>query len=70
MGSLLQIKMRAAEKAISSVVLSRIGMAAPGMFLPPFVMNYLDTKPFMKRFPILASPIQVMLVGLWYDTLN
>ncbi|EDO48679.1 predicted protein [Nematostella vectensis] len=53
----------AARKAIASVVFSRIGMAAPGMFLPPFIMNHLDSKPFMKRLPWLASPIQVLLVG-------
>ncbi|XP_031568856.1 sideroflexin-1-like [Actinia tenebrosa] len=53
----------AARKAIASVVLSRIGMATPGMFFPPFIMQYLETKAFMKRFPILASPIQVLLVG-------
>lgn len=54
----------AARKAIGSVVFSRIVMASPGMSIPPIIMNYLDTKPFMKRWPILASPIQVGLVGL------
>ncbi|KAK3714545.1 hypothetical protein QZH41_014218 [Actinostola sp. cb2023] len=54
----------AAKKAITSVVISRISMAAPGMFIPAFIMNHLDSKSFMKKFPILASPIQVLLVGL------
>ncbi|KAJ7375183.1 Sideroflexin-1 [Desmophyllum pertusum] len=54
----------AARKAIASVVISRIIMAAPGMSIPPIIMNYLDSKAFMKRWPILASPIQVALVGL------
>uniref|UniRef100_I3NCH5 Sidoreflexin n=1 Tax=Ictidomys tridecemlineatus TaxID=43179 RepID=I3NCH5_ICTTR len=53
----------AAQQAISQVVISRILMAAPGMAIPPFIMNTLEKKAFLKRFPWLSAPIQVGLVG-------
>ncbi|GFR98372.1 sideroflexin [Elysia marginata] len=54
---------RAATSAISQVVVSRIIMAMPGMMIPPFIMNALEKKPFMKRMPWLNAPIQVSLIG-------
>jgi len=53
----------AAKKAVASVVLSRVSMATPGMVIPPFIMQALEAKAFMRRMPWLASPIQVLLVG-------
>uniref|UniRef100_A0A6I8QEV9 Sidoreflexin n=1 Tax=Xenopus tropicalis TaxID=8364 RepID=A0A6I8QEV9_XENTR len=53
----------AAKQAISQVVVSRILMAAPGMAIPPFIMNALEKKAFLKRFPWMSAPIQVGLVG-------
>jgi len=44
-------------------VISRITMALPGMCIPPFFMNRLEEKAFMKRMPWLASPIQILMVG-------
>lgn len=38
-------------------------MAAPGMAIPPFIMNTLEKKAFLKRFPWMSAPIQVTLVG-------
>ncbi|TNN54762.1 Sideroflexin-1 [Liparis tanakae] len=54
----------AAKQAIMQVVVSRIGMAVPAMAIPPVIMNALEKKAFMKRFPILNAPVQVGLVGL------
>uniref|UniRef100_A0A671YL08 Sidoreflexin n=1 Tax=Sparus aurata TaxID=8175 RepID=A0A671YL08_SPAAU len=54
----------AAKQAIMQVVVSRIGMAVPAMAIPPVIMNALEKRAFMKRFPILNAPVQVGLVGL------
>uniref|UniRef100_A0A8D3D7K0 Sidoreflexin n=1 Tax=Scophthalmus maximus TaxID=52904 RepID=A0A8D3D7K0_SCOMX len=54
----------AAKQAIVQVVVSRIGMAVPAMAIPPVIMNALEKRAFMKRFPILNAPVQVGLVGL------
>ena len=56
---------QAAKKAITEVVLSRIGMAVPGMIIPPIIMNTLEQKPFMRRRPWLNSPIQIALCGVF-----
>ncbi|CAF0943934.1 unnamed protein product [Didymodactylos carnosus] len=55
----------AAKKAISQVVLSRIGMAVPGMIIPPIIMNFLEKKEFMRRRIWLNSPIQIVLCGVF-----
>ncbi|KAL3863033.1 hypothetical protein ACJMK2_004815 [Sinanodonta woodiana] len=55
----------AAKSAIGQVVFSRITMALPGMMIPPFIMEYLEKKPFMKRMPWLSAPIQVGIVGFF-----
>ncbi|XP_041079826.1 sideroflexin-1-like [Polyodon spathula] len=54
---------KAAQQAITQVVISRILMAAPGMAIPPFIMNTLEKRAFLKRFPWMNAPIQVGLVG-------
>ncbi|KAJ8418090.1 hypothetical protein AAFF_G00137990 [Aldrovandia affinis] len=54
----------AAKQAIVQVVVSRIGMAMPAMAIPPVIMNALEKRAFMKRFPVLNAPVQVGLVGL------
>uniref|UniRef100_A0A3B3BDG6 Sideroflexin-3 n=1 Tax=Oryzias melastigma TaxID=30732 RepID=A0A3B3BDG6_ORYME len=54
----------AAKQAIAQVVVSRIGMAVPAMAIPPVIMNALEKRAFLKRFPILNAPVQVGLVGL------
>ncbi|XP_078267719.1 sideroflexin-1 [Rhinoraja longicauda] len=55
---------KAAQQAIVQVIISRILMAAPGMAIPPFIMNALERKAFLKRFPWMSAPIQVGLVGI------
>ncbi|KAM7389641.1 hypothetical protein PAMP_023604 [Pampus punctatissimus] len=54
---------KAAQQAISQVVVSRILMASPGMAIPPFLMNHLEKKAFLRKFPWMSAPIQVGLVG-------
>jgi len=54
----------AARQGISMVVLSRIGMAMPGMVLIPLVMNNLDQRGLFKRMPWANAPLQIGLVGL------
>jgi len=53
----------AAKKAITQVVISRVIMAMPGMMIPPFIMNALEKRPFLKTRPWLNAPIQVSLIG-------
>ncbi|KAF8790677.1 Sideroflexin-1 like protein [Argiope bruennichi] len=55
----------AAKWAITQVVLSRIGMAMPGMLIPPFIMNHLDKKGVLKKYPWVNAPLQVGLCGLF-----
>jgi tricarboxylate carrier len=53
----------AAKEAIAQVVPSRVGMAAPAMFIPPVIMNKLEkTTTFIKN-PWLKAPATVLLTG-------
>uniref|UniRef100_T1JH83 Sidoreflexin n=1 Tax=Strigamia maritima TaxID=126957 RepID=T1JH83_STRMM len=54
----------AAASGITQVVLSRIAMASPSMVIPPLIMNHLETKGVLKKFPMLNAPIQIVLCGL------
>ncbi|XP_005879447.1 PREDICTED: sideroflexin-1 isoform X2 [Myotis brandtii] len=47
-GTRLGESAQAAQQAIAQVVVSRILMAAPGMAIPPFIMNALEKKAFLK----------------------
>ncbi|KAB0343203.1 hypothetical protein FD754_020129 [Muntiacus muntjak] len=62
-GNRLGESANAAKQAITQVVVSRILMAAPGMAIPPFIMNTLEKKAFLKRFPWMSAPVQVGIVG-------
>lgn len=56
---------KAAEKAITQVVISRVVMATPGMLIPPIIMARLEKEAFLKRYPLMAAPIQIGLVGFF-----
>ena len=54
----------AATAALMQVVPSRVGMAAPAMFIPPVVMSILEkTQTFVKN-PWLKAPATVVLTGM------
>jgi len=53
----------AARVGIASVVLSRILMASPGMIFPPIIMDRLERRGTLARFPLLGAPLQVLLCG-------
>jgi len=52
-----------AVSGISKVVLSRVAMAAPGMFCLPIIMQRMEKKPWFKSRPVLHAPFQVLGVG-------
>ena len=54
----------AAKEGISKVVLSRIAMVTPTMMGIPFIMNHLEKKGTLARYPRMAAPIQIGLCGL------
>ncbi|KAM8923913.1 sideroflexin-3 isoform 1-T1 [Pelodytes ibericus] len=62
-GNRLGESTKAAQQAIAQVVVSRIGMAAPAMAIPPVIMNALEKRAFLKRYPWMNAPLQVGLVG-------
>ena len=45
------------------VVISRISMAAPGMFALPVIMEKMEKQSWFKTRPVLHAPFQVMGVG-------
>jgi tricarboxylate carrier len=53
----------AAVAAIQQVVPSRVGMAAPAMFIPPVVMNMLEKTSTYIKNPWLKAPTTVLLTG-------
>ncbi|XP_069699488.1 sideroflexin-3 [Periplaneta americana] len=54
----------AAKSGIALVTFSRIGMAAPGMVFTPIVMNALEKRGFLARYPWSPAPIQLALLGV------
>ncbi|XP_074643109.1 sideroflexin-1-like [Tubulanus polymorphus] len=55
----------AARKAISQVVVSRVSMAAPGMLLTAVIMDRLEKRSFIRKYPIMNPICQVGLVGIF-----
>lgn len=53
----------AAVQAVAQVVPSRILMAVPGMMIPPVVMNQLEKGALLRKYPVLAAPITVLMTG-------
>lgn len=52
------------RRAVSQVVISRILMAMPGMIIPPFIMDALEKRGTLARYPWLGAPLQVTMCGL------
>lgn len=57
------ISKKAAAVGISAVILSRIAMAIPGMTLTPVLMNTLEKKGFLAKYPRSNAPIQTLFCG-------
>lgn len=53
----------AAIEAIKQVVPSRVGMAAPAMFIPPVIMSQLEKSATFIKNPWLKAPATVLLTG-------
>jgi len=53
----------AAVAAIAQVVPSRVGMAAPAMFIPPLIMAKLEKSATFIKNPWLKAPATVLLTG-------
>eukprot|EP01035_Chromulina_nebulosa_P017898 gene17898-23515_t len=54
---------RAAQDALIQVIPSRIGMAAPAMFIPPVIMRSLEKTTTFVKNPWLKAPATVLLTG-------
>ncbi|KAG0729564.1 Sideroflexin-1 [Chionoecetes opilio] len=54
----------AAKSGIGAVCVSRILMGAPGMVIPPIVMNIFEKRGTLRRMPWIAAPLQVVLCGV------
>ena len=54
----------AAKEGITKVVLSRIGMGAPGMIFIPMIMNVLERRGVLARYPRISAPLQTILCGV------
>lgn len=54
---------KAAVAAIQQVVPSRVGMAAPAMFIPPVIMSQLERSATFIKNPWLKAPVTVLLTG-------
>lgn len=62
-GKALGQSSNAASAALQQVVPSRIGMAVPGMFIPPLVMSRLERTAAYVKNPWLKAPTMVLLTG-------
>ncbi|CAD6993996.1 unnamed protein product [Ceratitis capitata] len=59
----LGVSKKAAAVGITAVVASRIAMAAPGMVLTPLLIQSLEKRGLLKRFPKASAPIQTLFCG-------
>lgn len=53
----------AAQSGIGQVILSRICMALPGMISTPIVMDYLDKRGTLCRYPWMTLPVSLGLLA-------
>eukprot|EP00095_Tigriopus_kingsejongensis_P005593 maker-scaffold12_size759060-snap-gene-6.22 protein:Tk05593 transcript:maker-scaffold12_size759060-snap-gene-6.22-mRNA-1 annotation:"sideroflexin 12" len=54
----------AAKEGIGKVTLSRVAMAAPGMVAIPLIMNSLEKRGVLAKYPRINAPLQIGLCGL------
>ncbi|SPP74373.1 sideroflexin-1-3 [Drosophila guanche] len=57
------VSRKAACLGISAVILSRISMAIPGMTMTPVLMNVLEKRGFLAKYPNWNAPIQTLFCG-------
>jgi len=62
-GKALANSTAAAKSALTQVVFSRVMITVPGMAIPPTIMLQLEKTNFMKKYPKLAAPVQILLAG-------
>lgn len=55
---------KAAVEGISQVVASRIIMSSPGLILTPLLMDQLEKRGVLCRYPRISLPVQALLTGL------
>ena len=60
-GTIVGHSKTAAQEGITKVIFSRIGMAVPTMLGIPFIMNHLEKKGTLAKYPRIAAPIQVII---------
>lgn len=63
-GKLVGSSPNAATAAVAQVIPCRIGMAIPGMFVPPVVMSKLEKTAMFIKNPWLKAPATVLLTGI------
>ena len=63
-GKEVGLSTNAAISAISQVIPSRIGMAVPGMMIPPIAMSFLEKTPSFVKNPWMKAPATVSLMIL------
>ncbi|XP_068905155.1 sideroflexin-1-3-like isoform X2 [Tenebrio molitor] len=61
---------RAARKGILQVIVSRIFMPMPALGLTPVLMNHLDKKGILGKYPWISLPTNVGIVGLFVVIVN
>ncbi|KAL7644823.1 UNVERIFIED_CONTAM: hypothetical protein RMT77_004636 [Armadillidium vulgare] len=55
---------KAAVEGVTMVTFSRIMMAVPSCVIPPLIMNKLERKGTLRRYPWISAPLQVALCGV------
>jgi predicted phosphoribosyltransferase len=58
-GTVVGASTSAATAALTQVIPSRVGMAAPGMIIPPLIMAKLEKTATFVKNPWLKAPVTV-----------